>query len=140
MTRRERSRKARREWQRLVSEQGRSGQGGAAFCRERKLCASHCFWRKKRLRASPSAKFVEVKWATAAPVLARRAPRGWKWCSRMAGGCWLWPSFDATLVRVHLAVVESGTSGGRRVCGRWRKSRGVRARIWLVVAVDRNAG
>ena len=35
MTQRERSRKARRKWQKLISEQARSGQSVAAFCRER---------------------------------------------------------------------------------------------------------
>jgi len=51
MTQRERSRKARGKWQRLISEQGRSGQTVAAFCRERELRVSHFFWWKKRLRA-----------------------------------------------------------------------------------------
>ena len=49
MTQRERSRQARRKWQGLFSEQGRSGQSVAAFCRERQLCASHFYWWKKRL-------------------------------------------------------------------------------------------
>jgi hypothetical protein len=75
MTQRERSRKARRKWQRLVSEQGRSGQSVAAFCRERELRASHFFWWKKRLRAAlgpkaqgaPLTKFLEVKLTPAGP-------------------------------------------------------------------------
>lgn len=46
MTQQERSRKARGKWQRLVSEQARSGQSVAAFCRERKLCAPHFYWWK----------------------------------------------------------------------------------------------
>ena len=33
----------------------------AAFCRERKLRASHFYWWKKRLRENTTAKFVEVQ-------------------------------------------------------------------------------
>ena len=60
MTQRERSRQARRKWQKLISEQEQSGQSVAAFCRERELGASHFWWWKKRLR-TPLTKFVEVK-------------------------------------------------------------------------------
>ena len=60
MTRRERSRQARRKWRKLISEQARSGQSVAAFCRERELRRSHFWWWKKRLR-TPLTKFVEVK-------------------------------------------------------------------------------
>ena len=74
MTQRERSKQARRKWQGLLSEQGRSGESVAAFCRERQLCPSHFFWWKKRLRAAePGAlrtrlrKFVEVKLIRAVP-------------------------------------------------------------------------
>ncbi len=81
MTQREGSREARRKWRRLVSEQRRSGQSVAAFCRERELRASHFFWWKKRLRAAggPEAprtalgKFVEVKLT---PVVTERAGAG----------------------------------------------------------------
>ncbi len=51
VTQRERSRKARAKWRRLVAEQGRSAQSVAAFCRERRLCVPHFYWWKKRLRA-----------------------------------------------------------------------------------------
>ena len=60
MTQRERSRQARRKWQKLISEQEQSGQSVAAFCRERELGASHFWWWKKRLR-TPLTKFVELK-------------------------------------------------------------------------------
>ena len=66
MRQRERSKQARRKWQELLSEQGRSGEWVAAFCRERQLCASHFYWWKKRLGASGAEKFVEVKLAAAA--------------------------------------------------------------------------
>jgi hypothetical protein len=59
-----------------VSEQGRSGQSVAEFCRERRLCAPYFYAWKKRLReaaagqdvlGAPLTKFVEVK----------LAPGGW---------------------------------------------------------------
>jgi len=52
MTQQQRSRNAWTKWRRLISEQARSGQSVAAFCRERDLCAPHFFWWKRRLRAS----------------------------------------------------------------------------------------
>lgn len=73
MTQQERSRKALQKWQRLVSEQARSGQSVAAFCRERELCAPHFYWWKKRLRENAPAKFVEVKLASRSEPAAARA-------------------------------------------------------------------
>ena len=80
MTQRERSRQARRKWQGLLTEQGRSGQSVAAFCRERQLCASHFYWWKKRLGASGAAKFLEVK------LGGRKGVRYPFPCSREVGG------------------------------------------------------
>src|SRR5579883_373030 len=80
MTQQERSRKARQKWRGLISEQARSGQDVAAFCRERRLCIPHFYWWKKRLRESSPAKpagagrFVEVKLATKGSGLLGRAP------------------------------------------------------------------
>lgn len=133
MTRRERSRKARRKWQRLVSEQGRSGQSVAAFCRERELGRSHFFWWKKRLRAAgpggprtPLRKFVEVKLTptvlegagagpvSRAEVLARpaadRPPAGdgrVEVVLRNGRSLWVGRGFDAGQVRALAAVLES---------------------------------
>ena len=78
MRQQERSRKARVKWQRLISEQGRSGRSVVAFCRERQLCVSHFFWWKKRLRAAagvrpPLTKFVEVRLT---PAVAERSGAG----------------------------------------------------------------
>ena len=76
MRRREGRGKAWGKWRKLVSEQGRSGQSVAAFCRERGLCAPYFFAWKKRLREAeagqevlgvPRAEFVEVQ----------VAPGGW---------------------------------------------------------------
>ena len=80
MTQRERSKQARRKWQRLVSEQGRSGQSVAAFCRERKLCASHFFWWKKRLRRECLGEISGSEaGGSGSGTRARSAIRGWKW-------------------------------------------------------------
>ena len=107
MTQRERSNQARGKWQGLVSEQGRSGQSVAAFCRERKLGASHFFWWKKRLRASALGKFLEVKLATTAPepgtVGDPRVEVVLKNGRRLRVG----PGFDRELVRALAAVLES---------------------------------
>jgi hypothetical protein len=135
MRQRERSKQAWGKWGKLVSEQGRSGQSVAGFCRERGLCAPHFFAWKKRLReadagqgvvGAPLTKFVEVQ----------LAPGGWRQAgeARDAGGAgevggarvsraagdgrvevllkngrslWVGPGFDAELVRALVAVVES---------------------------------
>jgi transposase len=61
MTQRKRRRNTWTKWRRLISEQMRSGESVAAFCRERKLRASHFYWWKKRLRENTTARFVEVQ-------------------------------------------------------------------------------
>ena len=123
MRQRERSKRVWAKWRELVSEQGRSGQSVAVFCRERGLCAPHFYAWKKRLREAdggqgvvraPLAKFVEVKLVTAGPGLAGAAS-----VSRVAGDARVevllkngrslrvGPGFDAELVRALVAVVES---------------------------------
>ena len=125
MARRERSGKARRKWQRLISEQARSGQSVAAFCRERELSRSHFWWWKKRLR-TPFTKFVEVKLAPSLPervgmgtasraeVLARPAadpPRAGdgrvEVVLRNGRSLRVGPGFDAAHVQALAAVLES---------------------------------
>src|ERR1035437_2943254 len=75
MTRQERSKKVWAKWRKLVSEQVRSGQSVAVFCRERRLCVPHFFAWKKRLRQAATVRqpqgneaeqFVEVKRVAAA--------------------------------------------------------------------------
>jgi len=126
MTRREQSRKARRKWHKLISEQARSGQSVAAFCRERELGRSHFCWWKKRLR-TPLTKFVEVKLtptvlergavgpASRAGVPARPAadppPAGdgrVQVVLRNGRALWVGRGFDAEHVRSLVAVLESG--------------------------------
>ena len=107
MTLGERSKQARRKWQRLISEQGRSGQSVAAFCRERKLCASHFYWWKKRLGASGAEKFVEVKLAAAAPTLGAGEDRRVEVVLRNGRSLRVGPGFDPEWVRALAVVVES---------------------------------
>jgi transposase len=120
MTQRERSRRARQKWQRLVSEQGRSGLSVAAFCRERGMCAPHFFAWKKRLQEAGKPdgagdsreKFVEVKLAAGPKELRATGLRPPAGDSRvevvLANGRSLrvGPGFDAGHVRALLAVVE----------------------------------
>ena len=113
MTRQERSKKVWAKWGKLVSEQVRSGQSVAAFCHERRLCGSHFFAWKKRLReaATPrqpegneAAQFVEVKLVAAASTAgdSRVEVRLQNGRSLLVG-----PGFDAQHVRALLVVVES---------------------------------
>jgi hypothetical protein len=106
MTQRERSKQARRKWQRLVSEQGRSGQTVAAFCRERRLCTSHFFWWKKRLGASSAAKFLEVKLAAAAPAPSTVGDPRVEVVLKNGRSLRVGPGFDRELVRALAAVLE----------------------------------
>jgi hypothetical protein len=105
MTRRKRSRKAWTKWRRLISEQMRGGKSVAVFCRERKLCAPHFYWWKKRLRENTTARFVEVQVAESPANLAgdsRIEVRLQNGRSLMVGR-----EFDPEHVRGLLAVVEA---------------------------------
>jgi len=105
MTQRKRSRKAWTKWRRLISEQMRSGKSVAAFCREGKLCPSHFYWWKKRLREHTTARFVEVQVAespTNLPGDSRIEVRLQNGRSLMVGR-----GFDPEHVRGLLAVVEA---------------------------------
>jgi hypothetical protein len=104
MTQRKRSRKVWTKWRRLISEQMRSRKSVAAFCRERKLCPSHYYWWKKRLRENTTARFVEVQVAESpANVVgdSRIEVRLQNGRSLMIGR-----EFDPEHVRGLLAVVE----------------------------------
>jgi hypothetical protein len=77
----------------------------AAFCRERKLCAPHFFWWKKRLRKNTAARFVEVQVAEPPANLP-----GDSWIEvRLQNGRSLMVGrgFDPEQVRALLAVVEA---------------------------------
>ena len=107
MTQRERSRQARRKWEKLISEQGRSGQSVAAFCRERELRASHFYWWKKRLGASALGNFVEVKLATTAPAPGTVGDPRVEVVLKNGRRLRVGPGFDRELVRALAAVLES---------------------------------
>ena len=106
---RKRGREAWAKWKGRVSEQGRSGQSVAAFCRERGLCASHFFAWKKRLRQAATGQFVEVQVVGAGereqpPAVFSRA------IEIRLGGCrsvFVEPSFDAAHLRAVLAALET---------------------------------
>jgi hypothetical protein len=105
MTQRKRSRNAWTKWRRLISEQMRSGESVAAFCRVRKLCAPHFYWWKKRLRENTTAGFVEVQVAESPANLlgdSRIEVRLQKGRSLMVGR-----GFDPEHVRGLLAVLEA---------------------------------
>jgi hypothetical protein len=91
----------------LVSEQGQRGQSVAAFCRERKLRASHFYWWKKRLGAGAATKFVEVKLAAAAPTLGAGEDRRVEVVLRNGRSLRVGPGCDQELVRALAAVLES---------------------------------
>ena len=106
MTKKRRSKRIWRKWQRLVSEQAGSGETISAFCRERGLGRQSFFaWRKRVSQAQPKP-FVEVKLAKPAvePVLRDAAIE-----VRLRNGRSLMvaPGFDANHVRTLVAVLEA---------------------------------
>lgn len=105
MSQQERSRKARQKWQRVVSEQARSGQSVKAFCRKRGLCRPYFFVWKKRLQGSAAAKFVEVQVKGGVPSTSGDA--GVEIRLQNGRSLMVRPGFDAGHVRALLAVVEA---------------------------------
>ncbi len=107
---RQRKAEAWAKWRGLVAEQRQSGQGVAAFCRERGLRSGQLFAWKKRLREAETAKFVAV---AIAPVAETKRPaptmHGGAIEVRLAGGRSLVvePGFDAVHLRALLAVLEA---------------------------------
>ena len=97
-----RSKKAWTKWQKLISEQARSGQTVIAFCRERGLCRPYFFTWKKRLQEDRPAKFLEVQ-------VTKGAPCGDAVEIRLQNGRSLMvrPGFDAEHVQALLTVVEA---------------------------------
>jgi transposase-like protein len=98
------------KWRNLISEQGRSGQSVAAFCRERGLADSHFFYWKKRLRETMTPQFVAVQIANGKQAPAR-AVLNTTIEVRLSHGRSLVvaPNFDADHLRALLAVLESGS-------------------------------
>jgi len=105
MTQRQRSKKAWKKWRGLVSEQARSGQSVAEFCRERNLRASHFYWWKKRLRENATTKFVEVQ--VAEPTASTPGDSRVEVRLRNGRSLVVGLGFDPEHVRALLAVVET---------------------------------
>ena len=98
------------KWRNLVSEQGRSGQSVAAFCRERGLPNAYFFYWKKRLRQAATPQFVAVQIANAKQAPARAALSTTIEVRLSHGrGLVVAPNFDADHLRALLAVLESGS-------------------------------
>ena len=103
-----RSKKAWMKWQRLVSQQARSGQSVKAFCRNRGLCRPYFFvWKKRLEEDTPTTptKFLEVQVAGQGPS----TPSDSSVEIRLRNGRSLMvrPGFDAEHVRALLEVVEA---------------------------------
>jgi hypothetical protein len=102
----QRRKQAWKKWRKLISQQAKSGQSVAAFCRERGLCAPHFFAWRKRLEPAEAKKFVEVKVAStaAAPAVALDSgieiDLGYGRCLRVR------PGFSAQHLQAVLAVLE----------------------------------
>jgi len=101
-----RTKKAWTKWQKLVSEQARSGLDVTTFCRERALCRPYFFVWKKRLCENAATKFLEVQVAEPAPSVpgdSRIEVRLQNGRSLVVGR-----GFDADHLRALLVVVERG--------------------------------
>ena len=105
----QRRKQARIKWRKLISQQAKSGQSVAAFCRERGRCAPHFFAWRKRLAQAVAQKFVEVKVAAAPaavpsvvlnPAIEIRLENHRRVLVR--------PGFDAEHLRAVLAALERG--------------------------------
>jgi hypothetical protein len=99
------------KWSGLISEQSRSGQSVAAFCRERDLRAWQFYEWKKRLRRREAGTFVEVQIARAAELVRPPGAGSRAIEIRLKEGRSLVvePGFEASHLRALLAVLESGT-------------------------------
>lgn len=94
-------------WRKLISQQAKSKQSVAAFCRERELCGPHFFAWKKRLSEAVAQKFVEVKLAAS---IAAPAAAGTGIEVRLKNDVRLVvaPGFDAHHLQALVAALEGG--------------------------------
>jgi len=105
---RKRGREAWAKWRALVSEQGRSGQSVAAFCRQRDLCTSQFFAWKKRLRQAAAGRCVEVR-VVEAGRSSREAEAHSQAIEIRLGGkrsVFVEPGFDADHLRAVVTALE----------------------------------
>ena len=97
------------KWRAIVSEQIASGQGVAAYCKERGVTSSQVFAWKKRLREAEKAQFLEVQIKPAEPLCEIGVRQQTKPIEvRLCGGrsIAVEPGFDADHLRALLAVLE----------------------------------
>ncbi len=112
----ERRKQARIKWRKLISQQAKSGQSVAAFCRERGLCAPHFFAWRKRLAQAVGQKFVEVKVAAvpvAVPSVAPNLAIEIRLENNRGVGVLVRPGFDAQHLQAVLAVLDTAASQDR---------------------------
>jgi len=97
------------KWEELVSEQTRSGQSVAAFCRERGLTVSQVFAWKKRLRERAIGDFVEAKVVLSEEQSKAQGAGNMVIEVRLDRGRSLVvePGFDASHLRAILSVLEA---------------------------------
>ena len=105
---RKREREAWAKWRGLVSEQGRSGRGVTAFCRERGLCASQFFVWKKRLSQAAAGRFVEVQVVGTGPAAQLTAVHSQAIEIRLGGrSVFVERGFDADHLRAVITALET---------------------------------
>jgi hypothetical protein len=105
---RKRGHEAWAKWRGLVSEQQRSGQSVAAFCRERGICAPQFFAWKRRLNQAGTEQFlavqvVETGALSQPPAVRHPALEVRLGCGRSVV---VEPGFDVDHLRALLAVLE----------------------------------
>lgn len=106
---RQRRREAWAKWRGLLSEQKRSGQSVAAFCRERGISGPQLFAWKKRLSQSGAEQFVAVQVVGAAEPVQPTTLAGRAIEIRLNGlrRVFVEPGFDADHLRAVLTVLEA---------------------------------
>ena len=97
------------KWRGLISEQARSGQSGAKFCRERGLPVWQFYDWKKRLVEGEVAKFVSVEVKPAELAVSSSVPgdRAIEIRLRRGRSLVVEPGFYASHLHALLAVLES---------------------------------
>lgn len=107
MTRQQRSKRTWTKWQKLVTQQAKSGDSVAAFCQKRGLCAPHFYSWKKRLNESGAGHhpFVEVKVVPAKPAVTASVAIEVRLTNDRR--LLVEPGFEAEHLRALVAVLES---------------------------------
>jgi len=96
----------RSKWRKLVSEQSKSGQSVAVFCRQHKLCGPQFYVWRKRLQETEDGKFVEVDVKALAATSAGRRPGAIEVQLRKDRRVLVEPGFDVEHLRALVAALE----------------------------------